>query len=154
MAKKHAAHRRSDKRRRRADKRRRKARSAGSSTPPGTGPVLQTTWFGERHADDDDCPWCRAQRELGLSDGVPLSPKQYQAYKKRVDEIIATEGMPDGAVRYTGEQFERRNAWIDARLRERGKDYDLDTIQTLSDAELLEHMELFTELSDAYDNLN
>lgn len=54
---------------------------------------------GEAH---DNCPCCRAMDELGIADGQPMSQEQYTAYRARVDEFIAAEGLP-GGFRLSGE---------------------------------------------------
>ncbi len=112
--------------------------------------MLQTVSLGADDHDHDNCPYCLAKRELGIVDGDPISSKQYQAYKARVDQLIA-EGMPAGE-RMTGEEVMASYDWINARLRERGQ--YVESLEQLSDERLAEHMERVLELSEEYERLN
>lgn len=61
----------------------------------------------------DDCPWCRAMKACGIEpgpDGVAIAePEQQRAYEAKVAEILAAEGMPEGAVAFQGDELELRH---------------------------------------------
>jgi hypothetical protein len=138
--------------------RRRKKRKGPRKTPqqaksrPEERVVLTTIATAPSYQDyDHDCPWCRAQRELGLRDGDSLTTTQYAAYQARVDEIIRDEGMPEGAVHRTGEQLRRRYQWISTRLQAEGRETDPERVP---DHEFPAFYERVQELTRMYDQLN
>ena len=150
MAKKRSPNNRSAKRRRRDSKRRRRSRSPRPPRDPGI--VFVSGTFGGHGAEDDDCPYCQAQREMGIVDGQRLSEEQYVAFRARVDELIAN-GAPTGELK-TVEELERYRVWIDARLEAEGRPHGLDAMHEMSDDEFTEHMGRVMELSAEYETLH
>jgi hypothetical protein len=62
----------------------------------------------------DDCPLCRAMRHAGIVPdpllGAPIAtPEQQRVYEEKLAEIVAAEGMPEGAVSLDGEDFMLRH---------------------------------------------
>lgn len=104
--------------------------------------------FGGHGIEDDDCPYCQAQREMGIVDGQRLSDEEYVAFRDRVDELIA-DGAPSGELQ-TVEELERYRVWIDARLEAEGRPYGLDAMHEMSDEEFTEHMGRVMELSEEF----
>lgn len=102
--------------------------------------------------EDDDCPYCQAQRELGIVDGQPLSEQEYVAFRARVDELIAA-GAPSGEL-MTVEELERYRVWIDARLEAEGRPHGLDAMHEMSDLEFTDHMGRVMELSEEFEALH
>ncbi len=107
--------------------------------------------FGGHGVEDDDCPYCQAQKELGIVDGQSLSEREYTAFRARVDELIAA-GAPSGEL-MTVEELERYRVWIDARLEAEGRPHGLDAMHEMSDQEFTEHMGRVMELNEEFEAL-
>ena len=152
VAKKRSSKHRSAKRRRRDSKRRRRSRPTRAPASPDSGIVFVSGSFGGHGIEDDDCPYCQVQREMGIVDGQQLSDEEYLAFRARVDELIAA-GAPSGEVK-TVEELERYRVWIDARLEAEGRPYGLDAMHQMSDEEFTEHMGRVMELSAEFETLH
>lgn len=128
----------------------RRAALRGRGAPEGS--ALLTIATGDSfHGHDDDCPWCRAQRELGIRDGTPLDEGTLAAFQARVQEIIQAEGMPEGAITMNSDELRAQVDWVNARLAAEGRETDLDRVP---DSEFAEHMSRVSELMGEYEMRN
>lgn len=150
VAKNRSCKSRSAKRRRRDLKRRRRPKTA--PRPRERSFVLASGRLGDHGPEDDDCPYCQAQRELGIVNGQQISQDTYAAYRARVDTLIA-EGAPAGQS-LPIEELQRSAMWIDARLEAEGRPHGLDAMHAMSDEEFGEHIGRVLELRAEYDALN
>lgn len=104
------------------------------------------------HDEDDDCPYCQAQREMGIVNGQRISQSEYAAFQARVDELVA-EGAPAGESK-TMEELERFRVWIDGRLAAEGRPTGLDAMHEMSDEEFVDHMGRVHELGEEFEALH
>lgn len=90
----------------------------------------------------DDCPICRAMQDVGARPGpdgvVVMSPGQQRAYERRLDEIVAKDGWPEGTQRFDAREAERVFREVDDLLEARGYPTDIDA---MSEQEQAEHMQ-------------
>jgi len=89
----------------------------------------------------------------GIEDGQPMSAKRHAAYEKRVEELNAQMGEPILS-RMSGDELMRTYDWINARLREEGREVELEGMDRMSDEELARHFDRIQQLTQAYEALN
>jgi hypothetical protein len=93
----------------RAAERRARPQRAATGTPPAMSHFVGG-FGGGPDGLYDDCPMCRAMRHAGIVPDPLLgaaiaTPEQQRMYEEKLAEIVAAEGMPEGAVTLDGEDF-------------------------------------------------
>ena len=102
----------------------------------------------------DDCPICRAMKEVGVALGtggvVAMTPEQHEQYERRLEEIVAEEGLPNDAMWVSGEEMRRAFEEIIATLEANGYPTDMDSMDDDEfDAHLLRVMEVIAARESA-----